>query len=148
MMNQIVIMGRLTRDPELRHTPNGVAVASFSLAVDRGYTPKDGGERQTDFIDIVAWRNSAEFVSKYFTKGQMAAVTGRLQIRDWTDKDGNKRRSAEVVADNIYFTESKKSRDSSVGSSIQRDDYSQSFPAPVEGSDFSELDMDDGDLPF
>jgi len=147
-MNQIVIMGRLTRDPELRHTPNGVAVASFSLAVDRGYTPKDGGERQTDFIDIVAWRNSAEFVSKYFTKGQMAAVTGRLQIRDWTDKDGNKRRSAEVVADNIYFTESKKSRDSSVGSSIQRDDYSQSFPAPVEGSDFSELDMDDGDLPF
>ena len=107
-MNQIVLMGRLTRDPELRHTQTGTAVTSFSLAIDRGYTPKDGGERQTDFIDIVAWRNTAEFVSKYFTKGQMAAVTGRLQIRDWTDKDGNKRKSAEVVADNVYFTESKK----------------------------------------
>jgi len=147
-MNQIVIMGRLTRDPELRHTPNGVAVASFSLAVDRGYAPKDGGERQTDFIDVVAWRNTAEFVSKYFTKGQMAAVTGRLQIRDWTDKDGNKRRSAEVVADNIYFTESKKSREAGGASIAPRDDYSHSFSAPVENSDFAELDMDDGDLPF
>ena len=147
-MNQIVIMGRLTRDPELRHTPNGVAVASFSLAVDRGFAPKDGSERQTDFIDVVAWRNTAEFVSKYFTKGQMAAVTGRLQIRDWNDKDGNKRRSAEVVADNIYFTESKKSRDASVGAAPQRDDYSPSFSSPVESSDFAELDMDDGDLPF
>ena len=110
-MNQVVLMGRLTRDPELRHTGTGTAVASFTLAVDRGYASRDSGERQTDFIDIVAWRNTAEFVSKYFVKGQMAAVTGRLQIRDWTDKDGNKRRSAEVVADNIYFTESKKSRE-------------------------------------
>jgi single-strand DNA-binding protein len=147
-MNQIVLMGRLTRDPELRHTPNGVAVASFTLAVDRGYVPKDGGERQTDFIDIAAWRNTGEFVAKYFTKGQMAAVVGRLQIRDWNDKDGNKRRSAEVVADNVYFTESKKSRESSVGPVGQRDDYSPSFQAPVQGSDFAELDMDDGDLPF
>ena len=147
-MNQIVIMGRLTRDPELRHTPNGVAVASFSLAVDRGYTPKDGSERQTDFIDVVAWRNTGEFVSKYFVKGQMAAVTGRLQIRDWTDKDGNKRKSAEVVADNIYFTESKKSREASIGSVEVKDDYSASYSTPVESSDFAELDMDDGDLPF
>jgi len=141
-------MGRLTRDPELRHTPNGVAVASFSLAVDRGYAPKDGGEKQTDFIDVVAWRNTAEFVSKYFVKGQMAAVTGRLQIRDWNDKDGNKRRSAEVVAENVYFTESKKSRDASFGQADSRDDYGAAFQAPVEGSDFAALDVDDGDLPF
>jgi len=147
-MNQIIIMGRMTRDPELRHTPNGVSVASFTLAVDRGFAPKDGGERQTDFIDVVAWRNSAEFVSKYFTKGQMAAVVGRLQIRDWTDKDGNKRRSAEVIADSIHFTESKKSRDSAYNSSNQKDDYSNDFTSPVAPSDFTELDMDDGDLPF
>jgi len=147
-MNQIVIMGRLTRDPELRHTPNGVAVASFSLAVDRGFSPKDGGERQTDFNDVVAWRNTAEFVSKYFAKGQMAAVTGRLQIRDWTDKDGNKRRSAEVIAENVYFTESKKSRDANLGGERIKDDFSSGFQTPVEGSDFAELDMDDEDLPF
>jgi len=147
-MNQIVIMGRLTRDPELRHTPSGVAVASFSLAVDRGFTPKDGGERQTDFIDCVAWRNTAEFVSKYFTKGQMAAVSGRLQIRDWNDKDGNKRKSAEVVADNIYFTESKKSREASLSTSDTRDDFGVGYTTPVESSDFAELDMDDGELPF
>ena len=147
-MNQIVIMGRLTRDPELRHTPNGVAVASFSLAVDRSFAPRDGGERQTDFIDVVAWRNTAEFVAKYFVKGQMAAVTGRLQIRDWTDKDGNKRRSAEVVAENIYFTESKKSREANFGPVDNKDDYGAGFSAPVESSDFSELSMDDGDLPF
>ena len=147
-MNQIVIMGRMTRDPELRQTPSGIPVASFTLAVDRGFTPKDGGEKQTDFIDVVAWRNTAEFVSKYFVKGQMAAVTGRLQIRDWTDKDGNKRRSAEVVADNIYFTESKKSREASFGHVEPKDDYSPGFTTPVESSDFTELDMDDGDLPF
>ena len=147
-MNQIVIMGRLTRDPELRHTTSGTPVASFSLAVDRGYAPKDGGERQVDFIDVVAWRSSAEFVSKYFTKGQMAAVTGQLQIRDWTDKDGNKRKSAEVVADNIYFTESKKSREASFSPVEVKDDYNASYSTPVESSDFAELDMDDGELPF
>ena len=147
-MNHIVIMGRMTRDPELRHTPNSIPVASFTLAVDRGYTPKDGGEKQTDFIDVVAWRNTAEFVSKYFTKGQMAAVVGRLQIRDWTDKEGNKRRSAEVVADNIYFTESKKSREASLRHTDARDEYDISFSSPVTGSDFAELDMYDGDLPF
>jgi len=147
-MNQIVIMGRLTRDPELRHTPNGIAVASFTLAVDRGFAPKDGGDRMTDFIDVVAWRNTAEFVSKYFVKGQMAAVTGRLQIRDWTDKDGNKRRSAEVVAENIYFTESKKSREANLGPVGTKDDYSAGYSTPVESSDFAVLDMDDGELPF
>ena len=147
-MNQIVIMGRLTRDPELRQTPSGVSVASFTLAVDRSFTPKDGGERQTDFIDVVAWRNTAEFVSKYFVKGQMAAVTGRLQIRDWTDKDGNKRRSAEVVAENIYFTESRKSREASFGQTEQKYDNSAGFSTPVGGSDFAELDMDEGELPF
>jgi len=149
-MNQITLMGRLTRDPELRHTQNNTPVASFSLAVDRGYTPKDGGERQTDFIDIVAWRQTGEFVSRYFVKGQMALVTGRLQLRDWTDKDGNKRRTAEVVADNVYFTESKKSREASLGRSEPRDDFggAPSYTTPVTGSDFEELDLDDGDLPF
>jgi single-strand DNA-binding protein len=150
-MNQVVLMGRLTRDPELRRTQAGTPVASFTLAVDRGYTPRDGGERQTDFIDIVAWRGTAEFVSKYFTKGQMAAVTGRLQIRDWTDRDGNKRRSAEVIADNIYFTESKRSRESSGGyvPPVDRgNEFNRGYDTPVTGSDFTELDEDDGDLPF
>ena len=147
-MNQIVIMGRLTRDPELRHTQSGTAVASFTLAVDRRYAPKDGGERQTDFIDVVAWQNLGEFVSKYFVKGQMAAVTGRLQIREWTDKDEKKRKSAEVVADNVYFTESKKSREAGTSRSEARDDYNAGYSTPVESSDFTELDLDDGDLPF
>ena len=155
-MNHIIIMGRLTRDPEKRQTPSGVAVTSFTLAVDRGFAPKDGGERQTDFIDVVAWRNTAEFVSKYFTKGQMAAVSGRLQIREWTDKDEKKRKSAEVVADNVYFTESKKSREASGNNRTpSRDEYNNGnsyngngFSSPVGGSDFEELDMDDGDLPF
>jgi len=150
-MNQIVLMGRLTRDPELRYTQNNTPVASFAIAVDRRFAQKDGGERQTDFIDIVAWQNTGEFVSKYFVKGQMALVTGRLQIRDWTDRDGNKRRSAEVVADNVYFTESKKSREASLGRSEPRDDHhggGATYTTPVTGSDFEELDLDEGDLPF
>ena len=106
MLNHIVIMGRLTRDPELRRTGSGVAVASFTVAVDRDFGKNKNGEKETDFIDCVAWRQTGEFVSKYFTKGRMAVVSGRLQIRNWTDKDGNKRRSAEVVADNCYFGES------------------------------------------
>ena len=147
-MNHIVIMGRLTRDPERRETQTGVPVTSFSLAVDRGYTSKDGGDRQTDFIDVVAWRNTADFVAKYFVKGQMAAVSGRLQIRDWTDKDNNKRKSAEVIADHVYFTESKKSRESAIGSADPKEDFGAGYTTPVESSDFAELDMDDGDLPF
>ena len=107
MLNKIVLMGRLTRDPDLRRTQSGTAVASFTLAPPRDYKPQDG-ERETDFIDIVAWRGTGEFVSKYFTKGRMAVVEGRLQVRDWTDKDGNKRRSTEVVADNVYFGDSKR----------------------------------------
>ncbi len=149
-MNQIVLMGRLTRDPELRRTQSGTAVASFTLAVDRPFSSRDGGERQTDFIDCVAWRNTAEFVSKYFVKGQMAAVTGRLQIRDWTDKEGGKRRSAEVVVDNVYFTESKKSREAAGynAPSARNDDFDTGYTTPVTGSDFEELDESDGDLPF
>lgn len=108
MLNHITIMGRLTRDPELRKTGSGTSVASFTVAVDRDFSGKDGGEKETDFIDCVAWRNTADFVSKYFAKGRMIVVSGRLQLRDWTDKEGNKRRAAEVVADSCYFGDSKK----------------------------------------
>jgi len=141
-------MGRLTRDPILRQTQSGLPVASFSLAVDRGYSPKDGGERQTDFIDVVVWRGTAEFVSRYFTKGQMAAVTGRLQIRDWTDREKNKRRSAEVVADSVYFTGSKKSREENFSPADSVDYLKSGYAPAVENSDFTDLEADDGDLPF
>lgn len=110
MLNKIVIMGRLTRDPELRYTQSQTPVASFTLAVDRDFADQSG-ERQTDFIDCVAWRSTAEFASKYFSKGKMAVAAGRLQLRDWTDRDGNKRRSAEVIVDNLYFGESKRDND-------------------------------------
>ena len=149
MLNHIVLMGRLTRDPELRRTQSGTAVASFTLAVDRDFASRDGGEKQTDFIDIVAWRSTAEFVSTYFSKGRMAVVSGRLQIRDWTDKDGGKRRSAEVVADNVYFGDSKKDGSGDNGGYTRS--YSESstgYSSPVSGSDFAELSDDDGDLPF
>lgn len=153
MLNHIVLMGRLTRDPELRRTQSGIAVASFSLAVDRDYQSRDSGEKQTDFIDIVAWRNTAEFVSKYFTKGRMAVVSGRLQIRDWTDKEGGKRRTAEVVADNIYFGDSKRDSAPSGGSYSGGSNYSSApaygnnYDAPAISTSFSEVD-DDGELPF
>ena len=111
MLNHIVIMGRLTRDPELRRTGSGIAVASFSVAVDRDFGKNENGEKETDFIDCVAWRQTGEFVSKYFTKGSMIVVSGRLQVRSWTDKDGNKRRTAEVVADNVYFGGGKRESD-------------------------------------
>ena len=110
MLNSVTIMGRLTRDPELRHTQSGNAVTSFSLAVERDFKGQDG-EKVTDFIDVVAWRNTAEFVSRYFSKGRMAVVEGRLQLRDWTDKEGNKRRSAEIIADSVYFGDSKSKED-------------------------------------
>ncbi|NLC73125.1 MAG: single-stranded DNA-binding protein [Ruminococcaceae bacterium] len=149
MLNHIVIMGRLTRDPELRYTQNQIPVASFTLAVDRDFSR--GDEKQTDFIDCVAWRQTGEFVSKYFQKGSMAVVSGRLQLRKWTDKEGQNRTSAEVVADNIYFGESKR-RD---GSS-SREDSNEGFAAPGKSdrqfyteSAFSELDdSGDGELPF
>jgi single-strand DNA-binding protein len=125
MLNHITIMGRLVRDPELRRTGSGVAVASFTVAVDRDFGGRDGGEKETDFIDCVAWRQTGEFVSKYFTKGSMIVVSGRLQIRPWTDKDGNKRRSAEVVADSVYFGDSKKSSEGN--STYQAPNASQGY---------------------
>lgn len=146
MLNHITLMGRLTRDPELRYTQSGTPVASFTLAVDRDFASKDGGERQTDFIDCVAWRQTGEFVSKYFAKGSMAVVSGRLQIREWQDKDGNKRRSAEVVTDNVYFGESKR-RDGGDGFR-ESAPMGGGFESSSKGSAFSELDNGDGDLPF
>ena len=139
MLNKIILMGRLTRDPELRRTQSGTAVTSFTLAVDRDFKSQDG-EKATDFIDVVAWRNTAEFVSKYFAKGRMAIVEGRLQIRDWTDKDGGKRKTAEIVADNVCFGDSKKG-DSSTAN------VKQDFVELGEDDDLVELEEDD-DLPF
>ncbi len=151
MLNKIFIMGRLTRDPELRRTQNGTAVAGFALAVDRDYKNADG-TKETDFIEVVEWRSSAEFVSKYFAKGRMAVVEGRLQIRDWQDKDGNKRRNAEVVADNVYFGDSKKEGDSSGGSyggsSGGYKAAGKSVDVEPDTEDFVEVEDDDGDLPF
>ena len=152
MLNHITLMGRLVRDPELRRTGSGIAVASFRIAVDRDYSPKDGGERKADFIDCVAWRQTGEFISKYFTKGRMIVVDGRLEMRDWTDKEGNKRRSAEVIVANAYFGDSKRDGE---GSSYS----GSSFSAPAGGfggysapsssaSDFAMLDDDDAQLPF
>ncbi|MDD7260785.1 MAG: single-stranded DNA-binding protein [Eubacteriales bacterium] len=167
MLNHITIMGRLVRDPELRRTGSGIAVTSFTVAVDRDFGGRDGGEKETDFIDCVAWRQTGEFVSKYFTKGSMIVVSGRLQIRNWNDKDGNKRRSAEVVADNVYFGESKRSSDAgsayggSTGSSYgnyapNNGGYNApapsyggySAPASAPASDFAMLEDDDAQLPF
>lgn len=158
MLNHIILMGRLTRDPELRRTASGIAVAAFSLAVDRDFADSATGEKETDFIDIVAWRSTAEFVSKYFTKGRMAVVSGRLQIRPWTDKNGNKRRSAEVIADNVYFGDSK--RDNNGDNGYSASSYGNPPPAPANSygyaapaapppvSDYAMLEDDDSNLPF
>ena len=170
MLNHITIMGRLTRDPELRRTGSGIAVASFTVAVDRDFGGRDGGEKETDFIDCVAWRQTGEFVGKYFTKGRMAVVSGRLQIRPWTDKDGNKRRTAEVVADNCYFGDSKRDGEGAPafgGNTYGGNAYGGNnfggysapaapvapsyggYSAPVpSASDFAMLDDDDAQLPF
>ena len=161
-LNRVLIMGRLGRDPELRRTQAGTAVASFSLAVDRDFKDKTTGEKSTDFIDIVAWRQTAEFVSRFFTKGRMAVVEGRLQLRDWTDRDGNKRRTAEVIADNVYFGDSKRDAEAggyaapSGGFGAPAGGYapppaapSGGYSAPMGGGDqFAELSDDDGELPF
>lgn len=136
MLNQAIIMGRMTRDPELRHTQTGTPVASFTLACDRDFKDKQTGEKETDFIDVVAWRQTGEFVSRHFTKGRMAVVEGRLQIRGWTDKNGVKRRNAEVVADNVYFGDSRKEAEGYGASGA-----SPEYQPPV-------LDNDDGELPF
>lgn len=155
MLNKAILMGRLTRDPELRHTQTNIPVASFTLAVDRGFNRGSTGEGQqsADFINIVAWRNTAEFVSKWFRKGQLVAVSGRIQTRTWKDRDGNNRTSVEVVADDCYFAESKKSENASSSSpSASNDAFGSGFQndfAPVTpGSDFEELIGDDGELPF
>ena len=168
MLNHIVIMGRLVRDPELRRTGSGVAVASFRVAVDRDFAPKDGSERKADFIDCVAWRQTGEFISKYFSKGRMIVVDGRLEMRDWTDKEGNKRTSAEVVVANAYFGDSKRDDSSNSGSynggsysapsgnfgggysAPSNPSYGNSYAAPASApaSDFSMLEDDDAQLPF
>ena len=151
MLNRIVIMGRLVKDPELRRTQSGVAVTSFRIAVDRDFKNQDGS-KQADFFDVVAWRATAEFVSKYFTKGRMAVVEGRLQSRDWTDKEGGKRIAIEIVADNVYFGDSKRDGAGDFGGAPA------SYSAPMGGgrsaapmggqSDFAEIGEEDGELPF
>ena len=170
MLNHITIMGRLVRDPELRRTGSGVAVASFTVAVDRDFGKNENGEKETDFIDCVAWRNTAEFVSKYASKGRMVAVSGRLQIRSWTDKDGKKRRTAEVVADNVYFGDSRRDAEGgnaygggnsyggnrggyNGGNSYGQQQPTGGFggyaqPASAPASDFAMLEDDDAQLPF
>ena len=142
MLNHIVIMGRLTRDPELRRTGSGIAVASFTVAVDRDFSNNQSGEKETDFIECVAWRKTGEFVSKYFTKGRMIVVDGRLQIRGWTDNDGNKRKTAEIVADNVYFGESK-NQDTHTGF-VPND----AVPAPSPVQDYEIVYDNDEMLPF
>lgn len=137
MLNKIILMGRLTRDPELRHTGSGTSVASFKIAVDRDFSSKSTGEKETDFIDIVAWRNTGEFVSKYFSKGSMIVIDGRLQIRPWKDKDGNSKTTAEVVAENVYFGDSKRKSET-------QDPFTQ---LADKAGEFEELD-DSGELPY
>ena len=165
MLNRIIIMGRLVRDPELRTTQSGTPVTSFTLAVDRDFKSRESGEKSTDFIDVVAWRQTAEFVCKYFAKGRMAVAEGRLQIREWKDKDGNNRRTAEVVAENVYFGDSKRdgAGDAGYGAPAYGSNAgygagaAPAYGAPPaygggygagESSGFSEIADDDGDLPF
>ena len=151
MLNKIILMGRLVKDPELRRTQSGTAVTSFRIAVDRDFKSQDGS-KQADFFDVVAWRGTAEFVSKYFTKGRMAIVEGRLQTRDWTDREGGKRGAPQIVADNIYFGDSKRDGAGDYGSAP-----APSYSAPAAGgygspagghSDFAEIGEEDGELPF
>ena len=142
MLNKVILQGRLTRDPELRHTQSGTAVASFSLAVDRDFKDKQTGERATDFIDCVAWRSTAEFAAKYLAKGRMAVVSGSLQLRDWTDKEGGKRRSAEVIVDSIYFGDSRRDAGEAPAAA-------ETYKAPAQTENtFSDYAEDDGELPF
>ena len=158
MLNHIVIMGRLTRDPELRYTQAQVPVASFTVAVDRDFGGRDGGEKQTDFIDCSAWRQTGEFVSKYFRKGSMIVVSGRLQSRKWQDRDGNNRTNWEISADSVYFGESRRREDEnrdSYGGNYSANSYggnsyesNRSASAPAQSNPFTELGDDDGELPF
>lgn len=146
MLNRIIIMGRMVRDPELKTTQSGTSVTSFTLAVDRDFKDRESGEKSTDFIDVVAWRHTAEFVCRYFTKGRMAVAEGRLQIREWKDKDGNNRRTAEIVAENVYFGDSKRDGE---GGNAQSGAPAYAYGAPAgEQTGFQEVQDDDGDLPF
>ena len=145
MLNKVIIMGRLTRDPEIKKVNSDISVCSFSIACDRDIVNKQNNERETDFFDVTAWRSTADFVGKYFAKGRMAVVEGRLQIRDWKDKDGNNRRSAEVVADNVYFGDSKKDSETSDNASAPTTGYAT---APSQNSDFANVGEEDGELPF
>ena len=159
-LNVCTIMGRLVRDPELRRTGSGIAVTNFTIAVDRDFSSKDGGEKKTDFIDCIAWRSTGEFVAKHFTKGRMAVVSGRLEIREWTDKEGNKRRNAEVVADSVYFGDSKKSSEGNStypapnpsqsygGGFTETEALIQKYQQQGMQSDFAMLEDDDPQLPF
>ena len=150
MLNKIFIMGRLTRDPELRRTQTGTPVASFSLAVDRDFKDRNTGERTTDFIDCVAWRQTGEFVSRYFSKGRMAVAEGRLQLRDWVDRDGNKRRNAEVIVEQMYFGDSKSDSGQKSGQPVPKEaGYQEAYSSTGrEADEFRELQDDDGELPF
>ena len=152
MLNHITIMGRLVRDPELRRTQSGIPVASFTIACDRDFATKESGEKECDFIDVVAWRNTGEFVSKYFYKGRMAVVSGRLQMRKWTDNNGQKRVSAEVVADNVYFGDSKPqgggNSSGTAGSFAGSAPAAAGDPVPVYAGDFAEITDNDEGLPF
>ncbi len=152
MLNHITIMGRLVADPELRTTPGGVTVVTMRLAVDRDFKNKQTGERETDFINVVAWRQTAEFVSRYFAKGRMAVVEGRLQIRQYTDRDGNKRTAADVVAENVYFGDSRREGDGGYSPSAYAAPAprqpSAGYEMPAGEDQFADLADDDGDLPF
>ena len=142
MLNDVVIQGRLIRDPEIKRTVSGTAVTSFTLACDRDFSNKETGDRETDFIDCVAWKGTAEFLAKYFSKGQMAVVLGRLQTRMYTDKDGNKRKTAEVLASHIYFGSDKKDKSADGEADVVP------IPINIDASDFELTEGDDGDLPF
>lgn len=144
MLNRITIMGRLTKDPEIRRTNSGIAVTSFTVAVDRDYSGKDGGEKKTDFVDCVAWRQTGEFVSKYFSKGRMIVVDGRLEMRDWTDKNGNKRRTAEINVDSAYFGDTKKDGAEGNQTAPSYQKPAVGYQAPVEFDEIEDMEK----LPF
>ncbi len=149
MLNHITIMGRLTRDPELKTTQSGASVCSFSVACEHDFRDKSTGERGVDFIDCTAWRQTAEYISKYFSKGRMIVVDGRLKIRGWQDKDGNNRRSADIVVNQAYFGDSKPEGNSGNGYSARPTSAPISAPGPAPDADgFTELEEDDGELPF
>lgn len=147
MLNKIFLQGRLVSDPELRHTPNGVAVATFRLAVERDFKDRETGEKKADFINVMAWRQTGEFVSRFFTKGRMAIVQGRLQTRSYNDRDDNKRIATEVIADNVYFSDSRP-KEGDLSESAYASDPATSFNTQTPLGDYAEITEDDGDLPF